>query len=223
MASPPRQTKGSVQEPPPKGPLWLDSIGKLVGLLMSVLFFVLATWYLVSGNAGAAVIGQQQVFYALLIILGGPIPYFFVSTATSVSLKTPLGMCTIGGGYAIAAFAAYFVTSLIQEREVWRRFTLDNLEQKIESKEIQIWGTAADVELVKEASENGKPFEFLCRFEENDAQITVTIQVPQPDGPKWIKQPLKRNGKRFETIEIYRHVGQSDNKADNSHDDRPAL
>jgi len=207
------------QKPDPQNPApsndqasHLGRVGKLVGLLMSVAFFGLAFWYLTSGTAAAALRGQQEVFYALMIILGGPIPYFFVSSATSASLKTPLGRWTITGGYVIAIFAVYFVTTLMKEREVWRRFTLDNIEQKIESSRIQIWTESGGVELHKEGTELNKPFQFMCCFHGEDAKTLVIIQIPEPvDGFRYIRQPLLRNGNCFQMIELYRQDSSANN------------
>jgi hypothetical protein len=205
-------------QPPSTDPL--DYIGKLVGLLMSVVFFAIAIWYLVSGTASEATGQQQQVFYALMIILGGPIPFFFVSNVTSLSLKTPLGFCTIGGGYAIAIFACYFVTNLMEEKEVWRRFSLDNLEQKIASQNIRIWAGSGAVELHREVQEPDRPFQFICFFPENQTQVVATIEIPDPvDGFRFIQQPLLRRGNRFQTIAIYRHAGASQSSSLSSNTD----
>jgi hypothetical protein len=198
---------------------WLDPVGKTVGLAMSVLFVVLAIWYLVSGTAAVALRGQQEVFYALMIILGGPIPYFFVGNATALSLKTPLGAFTVAGGYVVAIFACYFVTNLMTEREVWRRFALDNIEQRIESNRIQIWMESNAAELHKEEMEPNKPFHFMCFFHGNDAQAVVTIQIPDPVvGFRFIKQPLLRGGERSQTIEIYQHAESSKGASASSND-----
>ncbi|MDB6025611.1 MAG: hypothetical protein JWM68_1834 [Verrucomicrobiales bacterium] len=97
-----------------------EKFGKIVGLVVSVGFIIFSCWLLQSGRFIAPTSTELAGFYALFIILGGPIPYFFVSLATGLELKSWLGRFTVAGGYAVAVFAVVFVTNYVTAPELWR-------------------------------------------------------------------------------------------------------
>src|SRR5262245_28737558 len=90
----------------------------IVVLLLSTLF-----------NRGPASTNPSNtaVFWALFIILSGPIAFFFTSAA-SVQLTTKSMAVVLTGGYAVAVIAFYLAnTFFVQRPEVWRYYELDNL------------------------------------------------------------------------------------------------
>lgn len=101
--------------------LKLDTIGKIVGLIANVLFVAFAFFMIGSGRSNDLPDSSLRLFYALLIILGGPIPFFFVSSTTTIQLSTAWGKATIAGGYAIAIVAVFIVIKEIPPSgPIWR-------------------------------------------------------------------------------------------------------
>jgi hypothetical protein len=192
--------------PGPVAPL-VDFIGRLVGLMMSALFFLFAAYYLVSGKAAGATQIELQVLYALMIILGGPIPYFFASaTNANVSLNTGAGRIWLAGGYAVSLAAVLVVMYVIPGHEVWRVIEFDNLKQKIPTRTINLWQDGGGSDVYRLQSDDSTPCRAWCRFRANVTAIGLTIRFLHPTNPvigvAEIHKQVSRAGKEVEYISL---------------------
>jgi len=191
----------------------LDTIGKLVGLVVSVVFCGWVIFVLTAGRLRDMTPLEFRVFWAFFIILGGPIPYFFTNTVSdTANLSTPIGKFTLGGGYVVCVLAFVLVDQLIEEpsplpQPAWRKCVLDNdVEDDITN--------ARDI-LVKNLDGNGRLFvdvvahersrvEFYCCFDVGQTSMKVYIGLPSRVKPprRKLEPVISRDGSGAESISV---------------------
>ena len=163
----------------------LDAFGKLTGLLMSVLFFIFAVWFLMSGKLKGADQNTLNGFYALMIVLGGPIPYFFASSGELVKLRTPVGVICLTGGYAVVVAALYFVIAVIPSQHVWRLVKVVPPADDATARQVVLVDYSPPGSMFRvESAEGSRVFPFVLYFGPEDTSIRATFEVKDAYGPR---------------------------------------
>ncbi len=160
---------------PADGQTNIDSIGKIVVLTMSVAFVVLALWLIATDRLKRP--GYTlNLFYALMIILGGPIAYFFASATTRIELNSPSGRAWFGGGYAVSVFAVLFATRLVPPQHVYHLVRLNNIEEDVPAKQIAISEHSPAGAVFEDLSSDSGAYQFLCHFQPGSQDIKIRIK-----------------------------------------------
>ena len=161
-----------------------EIVGRLVGLVLSVALFASLLWLLLSGWLKSANGQEMKILFLLVILLGGPVPHFFASSATNrLELSTKAGKATFAGGYAVAIFAVLFVTQWLPADSVWKLVELDDPGHTVPTESIQLASVGTRGKVYPVSTENqllGTPFRFVCNFGPGDDQITTSFRFPDP-------------------------------------------
>lgn len=93
---------------------FVKALGQVLILLVCIAFFcVLLVWIFRASSGQAMEPQQHQMLLVLLLILGGPICYFFATHQDKFEIKWMGGLFTLGGGYAVSFAAVFLVTKFI--------------------------------------------------------------------------------------------------------------
>lgn len=168
--------------------LEIHQVGKLFGLVLSVLFLILAILYLallLTGALPSATDASSHLFYILLIVLGGPIPYFFASSADKVELKTPMGKVVLGGGYAVVV-AAMIVVIWVLPTGAWRQIEVKVPPEDATVRDVQVVDSVpAGSEVYKvESDAPGRLYKCVCYFGPNIPEIKARFTLVDDYGPR---------------------------------------
>ncbi len=203
----PRDPRLESSDPLPGQPSTkIDALGKIVGLGLSALFLVFVMYLYLTGRLTSPTNTERGVFFAVLIILGGPVPYFYVNMATKFNVQTPVGKISLFGGYAVAVFAAVFAVFLIPGDEKIRKLSLDNLARDIHSKDIkvQILGSHRDL-LCVPSGDNKEPYVIYCNFLSSSvksARVKITFLENPQQRPKTIEREISWKGPVFADLNL---------------------
>jgi hypothetical protein len=162
----------------------LDKAGKLTGLVVSVLFFSFGVWYLSSGKLAFASQKELGLLYAFVIILGGPIPYFFVNvTDTRAKLSTPLGQFSLAGGYVVAVLATVFALKVVpQDEHSCVHISCNNYDHDIAPTKIAVFPTERVYFTRSNVSDSQQQLEGLCYFHPGENSVSITLKYLTPNG-----------------------------------------
>lgn len=177
----------------------VDALGKLTGLVMSVLFFIFAVWFLMSGKLEGAEQNTLNGFYVLMIVLGGPIPYFFASSSELVKLRTPVGVICLTGGYAVVVAALYFVHIVMPSQHVWRLVKIappadDDTVKRL----VLVYSSPPGSMFRVESAERSRVLSYVLHFGPEDKDIKANFEIEDPYGPRPCElKLLPRAGETF--------------------------
>jgi hypothetical protein len=163
-------------------PGWLDSFGKIAGLISSIGFILWAVLVLSFGRVRSWNQAEIEVFFALLILFSGPIAYFWVTTGAEVQMKIAGATLLMGGAYAVAFGIAAFVQQIrpLTPKQVFRIIDLDtessNPDQVVarvrSSFNGRAWVTSEDM---GNSSHNWRAWTVIVRFDEYDPELLVDL------------------------------------------------
>lgn len=155
---------------PDRKPGALRTFGGVMGLLMSAAFLLFTAALILLEALGIARIthGSRALLCAMIVILGGPIPHFFVTSATKVEISVPGRTVAITGGYAVAIVAAYFFWQLTPAEHVWREVRLESEDYELDpSATVLLDSSPSDRIIARDGTEGGY-YRLQCLFAPED-------------------------------------------------------
>ena len=168
------------QPDPPNQPLPSARVARILILLLSVAFFVFVMFCIGTRFFEDAGHRTMRVFNALLIILGGPVAFYFVNTIAKVELKTLLGAISVSGGYAVA-IAAVLIPPLISQQEenrlAWDLVKLANLKHSISAEDIHLIDSTPPARVFEVETGDSEAYQLICLFDPRQDDVSVTVRI----------------------------------------------
>jgi hypothetical protein len=176
--------------------MMLNTVGKIVGLVLSVLFFVVCYRYINNGLIANFTRNELATWCAFLIIFGGPVLYFYANTNDRADLRTPLGKFAITGSYAVAFAATIYFIVLPSDKHGYVHIHFNNHEHRIAPIKINF----SPVNRIFAANSNvaspDQQLEALCVFEPTEKELDVRIMYWAANGFRMeLKKTIHRDGK----------------------------
>jgi len=173
-------------QPTPEHQSKLDVAGRIVGLVASVVFMVLALILLFSPAFSRISQGEQAFFLFFVILFSGPIIHFWVTAGTHTQLGLAGASFTIGGGYAGAIILAlvvfkYLMPDVLKEQApaTWKHLTVASEVHELDKLEnVAVTGDKGSDHVY--LNRDGSRVEIVVCFDQNVPEVAFTFHCILP-------------------------------------------